>query len=142
MRAILPFIIVLFIGISCSDNAVDPPLKVSIKTDSHAAIYGTWAMLNIKNGTSRNVYLTNKSDRIGYWKLEKAFDVKWIDVSTDTAFCRWLPTAQKVKLAPEEIYHDSVLIIKAGRYRMGFPFSWDENETETEEISPEEFIVE
>ena len=142
MKNIIPFIVLSFIGISCSDNAVDPPLKVSITTDSHSAVYETWAMINIKNGASRNAYLTHNSNRIGYWKLEKAFKDKWIDVSTDTSFCRFFSPIQKIEIVPEEIYHDSVLIIKAGRYRMEFPFSWDENETESEEISPEEFIVE
>ena len=142
MKSILPFILLLFIVNSCSDNAVDPPLKVSVTTDSHSSIYKTWAMINIKNGTSRKAYLTHNDSRIGYWKLEKAFKDKWIDVSTDTTFCRFFSPIQKIEIAPGEIYHDSVLIIKAGRYRMEFPFSWDENETDLEEISPEEFIVE
>jgi hypothetical protein len=142
MKVILPFIVILFIGICCSETAVDPTLKVSITTESTSTIYDTWAMLNIKNGASRNVYLAHTSDRIGFWKLEKAFKDSWIDVSRDTSFCRWLPTFQKVKLAPDETYHDSVLVLRVGKYRINFPFGWDEYESEIMEIPPTEFDVE
>lgn len=84
MKTILPFIIFLFILISCSETAVDPPLKVSITTESTSAVYETWAMLNIKNETSRDVYLIHTSDRIGFWKLQKAFKDSWVDVRIDT----------------------------------------------------------
>jgi hypothetical protein len=143
MKTFLPFLVLFCIGISCSDTAVEPNLKVSVSTESTTAIEETWAMINITNGTSRNVYFTHTSNRIGFWTLEKAFKNSWIDVSTDTSFCHWLPTIQKVKLAPNEVYHDSVLILRTGRYRMGFPFTWDENETEPGEGGPpEEFVVE
>ena len=140
MKTILSFVVLSFIVIGCSETAVEPTLKVTIKTESGAT--DTWVMLNIKNGTSRNVYFTYTGDRVGFWTLEKAFKDSWIDISTDTSFCRWMPAIQKVKLVPDETYHDSVLVLRAGKYRINFPFGWDEYESETMEIPPTEFDVE
>jgi hypothetical protein len=142
MKEILAIIVVLCIGIGCSETEVSPTVTVSVVNDRPNNSDETTVVITLRNESHSNVYLIHNNNLIGFWRIERKIDNAWVDADRATiSYKSFYPNGKKL-LAVGEILRDSIIITQAGTYRMGFPFAWDENETEVDSLSFKEFIVE
>jgi hypothetical protein len=143
MKEILAIIVVLCIGIGCSETEVSPTVTVSVVNERPNNSDETTVVITLKNGLQSNVYLTHSKNLIGFWRIERKIDNAWVDADRSTISYRSFYPNERKMLVPNEILRDSLKINQAGRYRMGFPYAFDEEtEATMDSLLTEEFIVE
>ncbi len=142
MKQIFIFIVALCIGIGCSDTAVSPKIKTTVVSDRTSDSVDWNVVITQKNESSSNVYFGQRSDYIGFWKLERKLGNSWIAVDRSTVSYSSVYPDGRMMIRPSEALRDSFLLAQAGTYRIGFPFAWDESGTEPDSLSPHEFIAE
>ena len=134
-------IIVFCIMVGCMDTPVDPKLKVLVASDRTSDTAYWNVVITQRNESSRNVYFAQRSDCVGFWRLERKLDNSWVEVERATvSFSTTYPDGRAM-IRPGEALRDSLTLAQAGTYRLWFPFAWDQNGTEPDSLSPEEFIA-
>jgi hypothetical protein len=141
MKKVLAFIIVLSFVIGCSDTAVSPKLKATVASDRTSDSVDWNVVITERNESSRNVYFTQRSDCIGFWRLERKLGDAWVEVDRATVSYSTVYPDGRTMIRPGEVLRDSFMLAQAGTYRIGFPYAWDESEPKLDSLAPEEFIA-
>ena len=142
MKQIFTFIAALCIGISCSDNSVSPGINTTESSDRTPEPLEFNVVITLSNESSYDTYFFQKSDRLGFWTLKRKIGNSWVDVDRKSISYSTVYPNGRTKLSPGEVLRDSFLLTQAGTYQIGFPFAWDENESEIDSLTPKEFIAE
>jgi hypothetical protein len=142
MKKILAFIVVLCIGIGCTETPVSPKIKATVASDRTSDSVDWNVVITVGNESSRNVYFTQRSDWIGFWRLERKLGNAWVEVDRAAISYSTVYPNGRAMIRPGEALRDSIMLTQAGKYRIGFPFAWDEDGAERDSLSPHEFIAE
>jgi hypothetical protein len=142
MKDMPALIVVLCLGIGCSETVVSPTVKVSVINDRPGASDVTMVAITLKNETRSSVYFTHNKNLIGFWRIERKIDNVWVEADRASIGYSSLYPKERKMLPPGETLRDSLTISQAGTYRMGFPFAWDEKGTEVDSLPTEEVVVE